>query len=133
MERAKHPSRVPPGYELVTFYAAPEAVAILMEKSDDDLFDRFAAELGFWMNLPVARIQRWRVQRWPLAAAFTDPAAPDRISIIERGLETLARKAPMWAAGDFRGSSGLPGAVTSAERAAYACADYFEKTPSRSK
>lgn len=63
VERAKHPSRVPAGCELVTLYAAPETVPMLMEKSDDDLFNRFGAELGFWMNMPAARIQPWRVRR----------------------------------------------------------------------
>ena len=125
IERAKHAERVPAGHELVTLYARPERVAELAVRTDDDLACMFAGELGRWLELPLGRIEKYWVTRWRHAAAFCDPGAPKRISLLTKSFKDLLHTAPIWVAGDFLGSSSLSGAVDSGEAAARWCIEYF--------
>ena len=121
MERVKHPGRTPKECEAVTLYAAPEVVPDFMEKPDDAVVQLLAGELQQWLKIPRSAIIHHRVQRWSHGAAFCDVGVPERLTTLKRGFEELARKHPVWAAGDFLGSSGLEGTVKSAGQAADAC------------
>ena len=127
MARAKGPGRVPPNMELVTLYARPDKVPALMDTEDSRLAARFADELQRWMG-PVDVRQSW-VQRWKRAAAFVDPQAVQRQKAVRSGLAAAARRAPVWAAGDFLMGSGLDGAVQSGLAAADACRRHFSSRP----
>lgn len=70
------------------------------------------------------RVERYWVERWRHAAAFSDPGVGKRLVRLEKGFDDLGQSAPIWAAGDFRGISGLSGAVQSAEHAARDCSNY---------
>jgi oxygen-dependent protoporphyrinogen oxidase len=125
VERAKSPMRVPEGHELVTMYAQSEQVATLAAKSDGELARLFSEELERWTNTGKRDVEKCWVERWQHAAANTDPQLPKRLSDVRDGFEALASSVPVWAAGDFLGVSGLPGAVESGERAAEACSRHF--------
>ena len=127
MARAKGPGRVPPGMELVTVYARPDKAPGLMDAKDDRLAVRFADELRRWLG-PVDVRRTW-VQRWHRAAAFVDPRAAQRQKAVRSGLAAAARRAPVWAAGDFLMGSGLDGAVQSGLAAADACRRHFSSRP----
>jgi protoporphyrinogen/coproporphyrinogen III oxidase len=124
MERAKYADRVPEGYELVSMFARPDRVEALTEKSDKELAGLFSDELERWLAISNKCVERYWVERWRSAAAFSDPGVGKRLVVLEKGFDELARMAPIWVAGDFRGISGLSGAVQSAEQAAAACLNY---------
>ncbi|MCP4688166.1 MAG: FAD-dependent oxidoreductase, partial [Desulfobacterales bacterium] len=125
MERAKYAGRVPDGCELAAMYARPDRVAELSALPDEMLRDIFASELEQWSGVPGSRVEKHWVTRWTHAAALCDPDAPSRLAALEKALENLAGVAPIWVAGDYLGSSGLEGALGSAEAAARACLNYF--------
>lgn len=124
MERAKHADRVPEGFELVSMYARPDRVESLTSMSDHELAGLFTGELERWLAISNKCVERYWVERWRHAAAYSDPGAGKRLVRLEKGFDDLARMAPIWAAGDFRGISGLSGAVQSAEQAARDCSNY---------
>ena len=124
MERAKNAERVPEGYELVSMYARPDRVDILSSKSDKELAGLFSGELKRWLGIAHNSVERYWVMRWKHAAAFCDPGVKNRLARLKKGLDELARVAPIWVAGDFLGISGLSGAVQSAEQAARDCSSY---------
>jgi protoporphyrinogen/coproporphyrinogen III oxidase len=124
MERAKNADRVPEGYELVSMYARPDCVKALTAKSDKELAGIFSNELERWLAISNKCVEKYWVERWRYAAAFSDPGVGKRLVTLEKGFDDLARMVPIWAAGDFRGISGLSGAVQSAENAARACLNF---------
>jgi hypothetical protein len=146
MERAKYADRVPEGFELVSMYARPDRVESLASRSDQELAGLFSGELERWLAIPnnthalpgttnherkgqhiilsYKCVERYWVERWRHAAAFSDPGVGKRLARLEKGYDDLARMAPVWVAGDFRGISGLSGAVQSAEQAARDCSNY---------
>ncbi len=124
MERAKYADRVPEGFELVSMYARPDRVESLASMSDQELAGLFSGELERWLAIPNKCVERYWVERWRYAAAFSDPGVGKRLVRLEKGFDDLARMAPIWVAGDFRGISGLSGAVQSAEQAARDCSNY---------
>lgn len=124
MERAKYADRVPEGYELVSMFAKPDRVDSLASRSDQELAGLFSSELERWLAIPNKCVERYWVERWRHAAAFSDPGVKARLVRLEKGFDVLLQSAPIWAAGDFRGISGLSGAVQSAEHAAMACFKY---------
>jgi protoporphyrinogen/coproporphyrinogen III oxidase len=124
MERAKNADRVPEGYELVSMYARPDCVKDLTAKPDKELAGIFSDELERWLAISNNDVEKYWVERWRYAAAFSDPEVKKRLERLEKGFDDLAHMAPIWAAGDFRGISGLSGAVQSAEHAATACLNH---------
>jgi protoporphyrinogen/coproporphyrinogen III oxidase len=124
MERAKYADRVPKGFELVSMYARPDRVESLASRSDQELAGLFSGELERWLAISNKCVERYWVERWRHAAAFSDPGVGKRLVRLEKGFDDLARLAPVWVAGDFRGISGLSGAVQSAEQAARDCSNY---------
>jgi protoporphyrinogen/coproporphyrinogen III oxidase len=124
MERAKNADRVPEGYELVSMYARPDCVEALTAKSDKELAGLFSDELEQWLEISNKCVEKYWVKRWRYAAAFSDPGVGKRLVRLEKGFDDLAHMVPIWAAGDFRGISGLSGAVQSAENAARACLNH---------
>jgi oxygen-dependent protoporphyrinogen oxidase len=128
IERVKHAARIPQGMETVTMYARPDQMATLDKKSDDDVRTIFLSELHHWLAIPKKNIEKCWITRWRHGAAFCDPKVPERIAVLNAGLAELRKTAPIWLAGDFFGTSGLDGAVTSAEKAATDCLHYFNKS-----
>jgi hypothetical protein len=105
-------------------YARPDRVESLTSMSDHELAGLFTGELERWLAISNKCVERYWVERWRHAAAYSDPGAGKRLVRLEKGCDDLARMAPIWAAGDFRGISGLSGAVQSAEQAARDCSNY---------
>jgi protoporphyrinogen/coproporphyrinogen III oxidase len=124
MERAKYADRVPEGYELVSMYARPDCVEALNAFSDKKIAGLFSNELERWLAVSNKCVERYWVERWRHGAAFSDPEVKKRLARLDKGFLDLAGRAPIWIAGDFRGISGLSGAVQSAEQAATACLNY---------
>jgi protoporphyrinogen oxidase len=124
MERAKYADRVPEGYELVSMYARPDSVKVLTAKSDKELAGLFSDELERWLAISDKCVENYWVERWRYAAAFSDPGVKKRLARLDKGFADLSGKVPIWVAGDFRGISGLSGAVQSAEHGAAACLNY---------
>jgi protoporphyrinogen/coproporphyrinogen III oxidase len=124
MERAKYADRVPEGYELVSMYARPDCVEALTAKPDKELVGIFSNELKRWLAISNNCVEKYWVERWRYAAALSDPGVKKRLGRLDKGFLDLASKAPIWVAGDFRGISGLSGAVQSAEQAAMACLNH---------
>jgi protoporphyrinogen/coproporphyrinogen III oxidase len=124
MERAKNADRVPERYELVSMYARPDCVKALTAKSDKELAGLFSDELERWLAVSNKDVEKYWVERWRYAAAFSDPEVKKRLEMLDKGFLDLAGKSPIWVAGDFRGISGLSGAVQSAEKAATACSNH---------
>ncbi len=127
VERAKGDMRVPPGREAVTIYARPEKCATLSQRSDRDIITALTGELTSWLRLPRHHILQSGVQRWPYAVASSDPDAGIRAAAMQVQLQRLAKRLPIWAAGDYLGPSSLEGAVASAENAVRACRMYFKR------
>ena len=125
MERVKHPARSPRGMETVAMYARADQVAALERMSDQQALDEFAMELSRWLPATRGHIQPQRITRWKHAAAFCDPGVPEKVAALEAGLADLRRQRPIFVAGDFFGTSGLDGAVKSAETAAEQCLHHF--------
>lgn len=126
MERAKHISRTPEGYEAVTMYANPDKMDELGCLCDEKTLNVFAEELRAWLGVRPLDIVHSGLTRWEHAAAYCDPHWPARLDVLHKGLQELSQKLPIYAAGDFLGSSGLEGAVNSAEIAAKACLERLE-------
>jgi protoporphyrinogen/coproporphyrinogen III oxidase len=124
MERAKYADRVSDGYELVSMFARPDRVEVLTSRSDQELAGLFSGELERWLAVSNNRVEKYWVERWRHAAAFSDPGVGKRLVRLEKGFDDLAQSAPIWTAGDFRGISGLSGAVQSAEQAVRDCSNY---------
>lgn len=129
MEKVKHASRVPEGYELVAMYAKPERVSELSIKSDSELVELFATELECWLAISKKDIEKYWVHRWKHATAFSDVGVSERLHVLKQGFKRLRSCGPAWVAGDFLGDSGLSGAVNSAEDAAQDCLDHFKQCP----
>jgi hypothetical protein len=105
-------------------YARMDRVEALTEKSDKELAGLFSNELERWLSISNNGVENYWVERWRYAAAFSDPRVKKRLARLDKGFVDLSRKVPIWVAGDFRGISGLSGAVQSAEHAAMACLKY---------
>jgi protoporphyrinogen oxidase len=127
IESVKHRLRTPHGMEILAMYARPDQADRLMQKSDEALQNLFIAELQQWLKIPSQQIATCVITRWKHAAAFCDPDVPQRIAVMQEGFANLLQIAPIWVAGDFFGISGLDGAVTSAEKAARNCLQYFHR------
>lgn len=125
IERAKDPSRVPPGYEALTVYVRPDRVAAMETRRDHDIAAAMVGELKSWTGASAGPIMATRVRRWPYALTPCDPAADQRIATLKAQLETLAARRPVWVAGDYLGPSSSEAAVVSGARAARACQHHF--------
>jgi hypothetical protein len=84
----------------------------------------FSSELERWLAVSNNSVEKYWVERWRHAAAFSDPGVKARFVRLDKGFDVLVRMAPIWVAGDFRGISGLSGAVRSGEQAARDCSNY---------
>jgi hypothetical protein len=105
-------------------YAKPDRVEALTEKSDKELARLFSSELERWLGISNKCIEKYWVERWRYAAAFSDPGVGKRIEKLDKDFVDITNRVPIWVAGDFRGISGLSGAVQSAAHAATACLNY---------
>lgn len=71
----------------------------------------FSSELERRLAVSNNRVEKYWVERWRHAAAFSDPGVGKRLVRLEKGFDVLGQSAPIWAAGDFRRISGNFGAV----------------------
>lgn len=127
VDRLKAPERVAPGYELLSLYLAPERLAELAALPDDALARRCTAALDRLLPGTAAALASFRVQRWRVAGARSDPAYLPTATALAAELAPWQQQTGIFLTGDFLGAANAEGVVQACRRIAAACTAYLRR------